>query len=98
MRVFWVTILIVLFASCKNSSEAKKDIDSLGNKVEETVNDAMNSEVADSIRSKGDKILEDVKEKGTEIWDSTKSKGGKLIDKGGKEWKRLTKKDSVQSK
>jgi hypothetical protein len=67
--------------SCKNSSEAKKDIDTLTNNVELKVNEALNSEVLDSARSKGGKIFEDVKEKGAELWNSTKSKAANLLKK-----------------
>jgi hypothetical protein len=94
MRGFLMILLISWFIACNNSGNVTVEVESLGKKVDTTLDKALNSETADSIRSKGGKILEDVKTKGGEIWDSTKSKGGRLLDKGEKEWNKGTKEDS----
>jgi hypothetical protein len=72
-RIFTVLLMVGLI-SCDNSGSVNIDLDSAGKKADTFLNRVKNSEVVDSIRSKGDKIL-----------DSVKSKGGKLIDKVGEE-------------
>jgi len=70
MRLFLGMVLLVGLAACENTTSVNVDLDSTKNKLDTFVNRVENSEVVDSIKSKGGVIL-----------DSVKSKGGKLIDK-----------------
>ena len=70
MKRILTVLLVVGLVSCDNSGKVEIDIDSAKQEADTLINRVRNSEVVDSIRSKGDKIL-----------DSVKSKGGKLIDR-----------------
>jgi hypothetical protein len=70
MKMFLVMVVAVGLFACENSTSAKIELDSAKNKIDTFVNRVDNSEIMDSIKSKGGAIL-----------DSVKSKGGKLIDK-----------------
>ena len=70
MRLFLVMGMAVSLLACENSTSAKIELDSAKSKIDTFVNKVENSEIVDSIKSKGGVIL-----------DSVKSKGGKLIDK-----------------
>ena len=70
MKKILTLVLIAGLAACDNGGEVKIDLDSAKSKADTLVNRVENSEVVDSIKSKGGKIL-----------DSVKSKGGRLIDK-----------------
>ena len=94
MKKFLPFVFIAGLAACDDSSKVTIETDSIKNKVDTIVNRIENSEVMDSIKSKGGRILDSVKSKSSELWDSTKSKGGRLIDKGEKKLQNLKKKDS----
>ena len=70
MKVFLAMMMVIGLFACDSSTSAKVELDSAKNKIDTFVNRVENSEVVDSIKSKGGVIL-----------DSVKSKGGKLIDK-----------------
>lgn len=74
MKRIFVVLLMIGLISCDNSGSVEVDLDSAKGKADTLLNRVRNSEVVDSIRSKGEKIL-----------DSVKSKGGKLIDRAGEE-------------
>ena len=82
MKLFLGMLLMVGLFACDISTSTKVDLDSTKNKIDTFVNKVENSEVVDSIKSKGGVIL-----------DSVKSKGGKLIDKVDI---KLDKKDSIK--
>ncbi|HUC80095.1 MAG TPA: hypothetical protein VMR70_04230 [Flavisolibacter sp.] len=70
MKGVLVILLLAGLTACDNPGTVEVDLDSAKKEADTLVNKIKNSEVVDSIRSKGGKIL-----------DSVKSKGGKLIDK-----------------
>jgi hypothetical protein len=70
MKVFFATLVLLGLFACENSTSAKVELDSTKKEIDTFVNKIENSEVVDSIKSKGGVIL-----------DSVKSKGGRLIDK-----------------
>ncbi|RYZ28884.1 MAG: hypothetical protein EOO10_08060 [Chitinophagaceae bacterium] len=70
MKMFFGVVVLVGLTACENATSVNIDLDSTKNKIDTFVNRVENSEVVDSIKSKGGVIL-----------DSVKSKGGKLIDK-----------------
>ena len=70
MKAFLVVVVAFGFVACQNSTSVKLDLDSTKNKIDTFVNKVENSEVVDSIKSKGGVIL-----------DSVKSKGGLLMKK-----------------
>jgi hypothetical protein len=70
MKVFFVMVVMAGLVACENSTSVNVDLDSTKNKIDTFVNRVENSEVVDSIKSKGGVIL-----------DSVKSKSGRLIDK-----------------
>ena len=70
MKVFLAMMVVIGLFACENSTSAKVELDSTKKDIDTFVNKIENSEVVDSIKSKGGQIL-----------DSVKSKGGKLIDK-----------------
>ena len=71
MRKFLVFVTIASgLVACENSATAGAELDSAKTKIDTLVNKIENSEVVDSIKSKGGVIL-----------DSVKTKGGRLMKK-----------------
>jgi hypothetical protein len=70
MKRFFAVLLIVGLVSCDNADTVEVDLDSAKKEADTLYNRVKESEVVDSIRSKGEKFI-----------DSVKSKGGKLVDK-----------------
>ena len=70
MKLFLGMVMTIGLFACENSTSAKAELDSTKKDIDTLVNKIENSEVVDSIKSKGGKIL-----------DSVKSKGGKLVEK-----------------
>ena len=85
MRQVLIVILLVGLVSCDNSTNTKVELNSTKVKLDTFVNKVENSEIVDSIKSKGSVIL-----------DSVKSKGGKLVNKAEEELNDLRKKDSTK--
>ena len=83
MKQFLALILLAGLSACDNSSEIQSELDTTKKKLDTLVNRVENSEVVDSIKSKGGKLL-----------DSVKSKGGRLMDKV--EEKADDRKDTIQ--
>ena len=85
MRKFLMVVLIVGLAACDNSSKVEVEVDSAAKKLDTAWKKIENSEIIDSVRSKGGKLL-----------DSVRSKGGKLIDKAEKKVNDFNNKDSTK--
>ena len=85
MKRFLMVLLVAGVVSCDNSSKVEVEIDSAAKKIDTAWKKIERSDVVDSIRSKGGKLL-----------DSVKSKSGKLIEKAEKELNDIKKKDSTK--
>lgn len=70
MKKILTLLLAVGLLACNNTGEVRIDLDSVKSKADTLINKVENSELVDSIRSKGGKIF-----------DTVKSRGGKIIDK-----------------
>ncbi|MDQ6608830.1 MAG: hypothetical protein M3Y85_03315 [Bacteroidota bacterium] len=77
MRKFLLAGVIAGLIACGDSAKTQKEIDTLNykadtilNKADTLINKIVQSDVADSIKSKGGKVL-----------DSAKAKGGRLLNK-----------------
>ena len=85
MRKILMGVFVAGAISCDNSSKVEVDIDSAAKNIDTAWKKIEDSDVIDSVKSKGGKLL-----------DSVKSKGGKLIDKAEKEFNDFKKKDSTK--
>ena len=85
MKFLMVVLIASLAVGWDEAGKVKTDIDTLGKKADTFLKRIENSELVDSIQSKGGKIL-----------DSVRSKGGKLIDKAEEKFNDLKKKDSTK--
>ena len=83
MRKILMFAGFVGLAACNDSATVKQELDTLKTQADSLVKKIENSEVMDSVKSKGGKLL-----------DSVKSKGGRLLDNAEKKFSELKKKDS----
>ena len=67
MKAFLVVVMAVGLFACENSTSVKVDLDSTKNEIDTLVNKVENSEVVDSIKTKGGEILDSVRSKGGEL-------------------------------
>lgn len=85
MRRFLMIAVLAGFAACNDSANVKQELDTLTTQADSLVKKIGNSEVMDSVKSKGGKLL-----------DSVKSKGGRLLNDAEKKFSELKKKDSIK--
>lgn len=86
MKKFLLIVLIAGLAACNDTTKVESGADSLKREIDTLAKKVENSEVVDSIKSKGDRLL-----------DSTKSKGGRLVNRLEEKFRDLkNKKDSTK--
>jgi hypothetical protein len=68
MKKLLPVVITAFLFSCNDNSKVENELNSIGNKIDTLAKKVDDSEVVDSIKSKGERLV-----------DSSKSKGGRLI-------------------